>query len=65
MEYIFSITTEWVQQEAQELIKRTLTDDEINSVKKGIESALLFDIDTVFKTAIMNAVENNNTFNDV
>ncbi|MFN5310658.1 MAG: hypothetical protein ACK5C0_14500 [Candidatus Kapaibacterium sp.] len=59
MDYIFSITTEWVQEEAKQIIKRNLTDEELYSVKKGIESALLFDIDTIFKTAIKEAVSNN------
>lgn len=59
MDFIFSITTEWVQEEAKQIIKRHLTDEELYSVKKGIESALLFDIDTIFKTAITEAVSNN------
>ncbi|HNA91991.1 MAG TPA: hypothetical protein PK695_09055 [Chitinophagaceae bacterium] len=59
MDYIFSITKEWVQEEAKQIIKRNLTDEELYSVKKGIESALLFDIDTIFKTAIKEAVSNN------
>jgi hypothetical protein len=54
---IFSISVEWVQLEALELIKRRLTDKELSSVKKGIESALLFDIDSVFKTTIKLAVD--------
>ena len=41
----------------KKLIDRRLTDDEIFSVKKGIESGLFFDIDTVFKTAIENVTE--------
>ncbi len=56
-ENIFEISIEWVQEEAKKLIGRKLTDDEISSVKKGIESGLLFDIETVFKTAIENATE--------
>jgi len=54
---IFEISFEWVQEEAKKLIGRKLNDDEIFSVKKGIESGLLFDIETVFKTAIENATE--------
>lgn len=53
---IFEISLEWVQLEAQKLIGRELTDEELCSVKKGIEAGLLFDIDTVFRTAIENAV---------
>lgn len=56
-ENIFEISIEWVQEEAKKLIGRKLTDGEISSVKKGIESGLLFDIETVFKTAIENATE--------
>ena len=56
-ENIFEISIEWVQAEAKKLIGRKLTDDEIFSVKKGIESGLLFDIETVFETAIENATE--------
>lgn len=55
--YIFTITTDWVQEEALRIIGRNLTDTELSSVKKGIESALLFDIDNVFKTAIKCAIE--------
>jgi len=56
MKNIFCISVEWVQEEAIEIIKRKLTDEELGSVKKGIESALLFDLDTVFKAAITYAV---------
>jgi hypothetical protein len=55
-EKIFSISVEWVQLESERLIKRRLTDNELYSVKKGIEWGLLTDIDTVFKTAIEEAV---------
>lgn len=55
-ENIFSISVEWVQLESERLIKRRLTDNELYSVKKGIEWGLLTDIDTVFKAAIEEAV---------
>jgi hypothetical protein len=42
------------------LINRILSDYELASVKKGIESGFLFDFDTVFKTAIRNAVSISN-----
>jgi len=58
-ENIFEISIEWVQTEAKKQIDRRLTDDEIFSVKKGIESGLFFDIETVFRTAIENTVETN------
>jgi len=62
-EKIFSISVEWVQQEAEKLIKRRLTEDELYSVKKGIEWGLLTDIDIVFKTAIEEAIHNANSCN--
>jgi len=58
-ENIFEISIEWVQTEAKKLIDRRLTDDEIYSVKKGIESGLFFDIETVFRTAIENTTKSN------
>ena len=56
---IFEISKSWVQEEAKLIIGRTLTDEEILSVKDGIESGLLFDIETVFRTAITEAIEIN------
>lgn len=61
-EYIFSITSEWVQLEAERLVGRRLTDDELSSVKKGIECGLLTDIDIIFKTAIQNAIQTHPNF---
>lgn len=61
-EYIFSITSEWVQLEAERLVGRRLTDDELSSVKKGIEWGLLIDIDIIFKTAIQNAIQTHPNF---
>ncbi|MFQ5638638.1 MAG: hypothetical protein ACE5IR_11660 [bacterium] len=60
---IFSITVEWVQEEAKFIVGRVLTDSELMSVKKGLEAALLFDIDTIFRTAIVLAVEQCNRNN--
>lgn len=61
-EYIFSITSEWVQLEAERLVGRRLTDDELSSVKKGIEWGLLTDIDIIFKTAIQSAIQTHPNF---
>ena len=47
---VFSITLQDLQHESLERIGRVLTDEEIHIAKKGLESGLLTDIDTVYKT---------------
>jgi hypothetical protein len=47
---VFSITLHDLQHESLEKIGRVLTDEEIHIAKKGLESGLLTDIDTVYKT---------------
>ena len=56
-EYIFTISVEWVQLEAERYIGRRLNEDELSSVKKGLEWGLLYDFDTILKTAISNAID--------
>lgn len=53
---IFAMTAEDVQDVAVSMIKRRLTDYEMRTAEKCIESGLCFGIDTVFKAAIEEAV---------
>ncbi len=54
---IFAITEYDLQYEAKEKIGRELTEEEILIAKKGIESGLLFGIDTVYKTIFSEMLE--------
>ena len=58
-EIIFSVTIEELQSEAINRIGRKLTEYELHTAKKGIESGLSFDIETVFQTAIDESIEEN------
>lgn len=49
-EIIFAITKEDLQIEAQRIIGRDLTDDEIFIAKKGLEGGLLTGIETIYQT---------------
>jgi len=54
---IFAITIGELQDEAIRLIGKKLTDEELYAAKKGIEAGLSFDIETVLRTAIEEAVK--------
>jgi hypothetical protein len=54
---VFSITVEDLQSEALEKIGRTLTDEEIQAAKKGLEFGLYTDIDTVYATIFFEMIE--------
>ena len=56
-EIIFSVTVEDLQNEAINRIGRKLTDDELHMAKKGIKAGLSFDIETIIKTAIEEAIK--------
>lgn len=54
---VFSITVDDLQFEAMEKIGRKLTLEEIHVAKKGLESGLLFDIDTVYNTIFFEMID--------
>jgi hypothetical protein len=55
-ETIFLISQEDLQEEAFNLVGRKLTDNELRVAIKGINEGLSFGIDTIFCTAIEEAV---------
>lgn len=56
-EILFSVTVEELQNEAVSRIGRKLTDEELYTAQKGIESGLSFGMETIFRAAIDDAVE--------
>lgn len=52
----FAVTIEDLQQKAVSLIGRRLDEIELRTAVKGIGAGLSFDIETVFKTAIEEAM---------
>ena len=49
---LFAINVEDIQGYATKKINRHLTEEELCVAKKGLENAILFDIDTVYNTII-------------
>ncbi|MCX7811178.1 MAG: hypothetical protein N2247_09730 [Leptospiraceae bacterium] len=54
---IFAITIEELQDVTIRVIGKKLTDEELYTARKGIEAGLSFDIETVLRTAIEEAVK--------
>jgi hypothetical protein len=54
---IFSVSTEDIQREAIRLIKRKLSEEELDLAIKGIDHGLSTDISTVFYSAICEAIK--------
>lgn len=63
-ENIFEMSVESVQREAESMIGRGLTDEQLYRVRKGIEAGLNFDIDTVYRTAIEDAAQSDSASGD-
>lgn len=55
---LFYITIDDVQHEALKKLGRKLTEEELETAKKGLESGLLTGIDTIYKT-IFEIIEEN------
>jgi len=55
---IFTMVVEDLQQESVSLFGRRLTEEEIINASKRVGAGLLFDLDTVLKTAVEESVEN-------
>lgn len=55
---VYILSVEDIQCYAFDKIGRELTDDELRIVKKGIDSALSFGIDTILDAAVDEAVGN-------
>jgi len=53
---VFAVTIKDLQREAVNLVGRKLTDDELHTAIKGVESGLCFGINIVIKTAIEEAI---------
>lgn len=51
-EVLFAITTIDIQDEALEKLGRESTQEELLIAKKGLESGLLTDIDTIYRTIL-------------
>lgn len=54
---IFSITEEDIQNEAEGKIGRKLTDDEIETAKKGLESGIMTGIDIIYRTILFEMIK--------
>jgi hypothetical protein len=55
-ELVFSISLDDLQSEAVRYIGRNLTEEEVYIAKDGIESGLLTDIDTVYRTVFFEMI---------
>lgn len=53
---VFSITIADLQKEAIEKIGRNLDDIEIQIARKGLESGIMFDIETIYNTILFEMI---------
>lgn len=59
-ELLFYINRETMQYEAMQTIGRYLTEDELDIAKDGLEWGLMTDIETVYRTILLDMIRNNN-----
>ena len=56
---MFYVTKESIQINATRLVGRELNEDELYSVKKGLEWGLTYDLENIISTSINDAISNN------
>ncbi len=59
-ELLFYIDKETMQDEAMRTIGRSLTEEELDIAKDGLEWGLTFDIETVYKTILLEMLNDKN-----
>ena len=58
---LFYISKETLQYEAMEKIGRSLTEEELDIAKDGLEWGLTFDIETVYNTILFEMIKDKST----
>lgn len=58
---LFYISKETLQYEAMEKIGRSLTEEELDIAKDGLEWGLTFDIETVYNTILFEMIKDKTT----
>jgi len=59
-ELLFYIDKETMQDEAMRTIGRSLTEEELDIAKDGLEWGLTFDIETVYNTILLEMINDKN-----
>ncbi|MDO8725221.1 MAG: hypothetical protein Q7J35_04040 [Candidatus Methanoperedens sp.] len=59
-ELLFYIDKETMQDEAMRTLGRSLTEEELDIAKDGLEWGLTFDIETVYRTILLEMIVANN-----
>ncbi len=59
---LFYISKETMQYEAMEKIGRSLTEEELDIAKDGLEWGLMFDIETVYNTILFEMIKDKSPY---